>query len=183
MASLLNDPREFERAYDDHGRSVYAAALRILGSPAQAQDVTQDVFLRLWRKPEAFDARRGGLGPYLRLMARSRALDVWREGQASGRMTDRMVLASIDPEPVDAPAPEAERNEDRAGVRAALRQLPHAQREALVLAYWGGLAADPLAAALDRPRRGRIRGCCRGSDARRGLARPAPWPRARQLTP
>jgi len=145
MPATLTDPREFERAYDDHGRSVYAAALRILGSPALAQDVTQDVFLRLWRKPESFDARRGGLGPYLRLMARSRALDLWREGQAAGRMTDRMVFAAIEPEPVDAPAPEAERNEDRAGVRAALRRLPHAQREALVLAYWGGLTADEIA--------------------------------------
>ena len=112
MSVTLSHPRDFERAYDEHGRSVYAAALRILGSPAQAQDVTQDVFLRLWRKPESFDARRGGLGPYLRLMARSRALDLWREGQAAGRMTDRMVLAAIEPEPVDAPAPEAERNED-----------------------------------------------------------------------
>ena len=145
MPVTLTDPREFERAYDEHGRSVYAAALRILGSPAQAQDVTQDVFLRLWRKPESFDARRGGLGPYLRLMARSRALDLWREGQAAGRMTDRMVFAAIEPEPVDAPAPEAERNEDRAGVRAALRRLPHAQREALVLAYWGGMTADEIA--------------------------------------
>ena len=145
MPVTLTDPREFERAYDEHGRSVYAAALRILGSPAQAQDVTQDVFLRLWRKPESFDARRGGLGPYLRLMARSRALDLWREGQAAGRMTDRMVFAAIEPEPVDAPAPEAERNEDRAGVRAALRRLPHAQREALVLAYWGGMTAEQIA--------------------------------------
>jgi RNA polymerase sigma-70 factor, ECF subfamily len=145
MPVTLTDPREFERAYDEHGRSVYAAALRILGSPAQAQDVTQDVFLRLWRKPESFDARRGGLGPYLRLMARSRALDLWREGQAAGRMTDRMVFAAIEPEPVDAPAPETERNEDRAGVRAALRRLPHAQREALVLAYWGGMTADEIA--------------------------------------
>ena len=145
MPVTLTNPREFERAYDEHGRSVYAAALRILGSPAQAQDVTQDVFLRLWCKPESFDARRGGLGPYLRLMARSRALDLWREGQAAGRMTDRMVFAAIEPEPVDAPAPEAERNEDRAGVRAALRRLPQAQREALVLAYWGGLTADEIA--------------------------------------
>ena len=145
MPATLTEPREFERAYEDHGRSVYAAALRILGSPALAQDVTQDVFLRLWRKPESFDARRGGLGPYLRLMARSRALDLWREGQAAGRMTDRMVFAAIEPEPVDAPAPEAERNEDRASVRAALRRLPPVQREALVLAYWGGLTADEIA--------------------------------------
>src|SRR5215218_7591190 len=120
MASLLNDPREFERAYDEHGRSVYAAAMRILGNPAQAQDVTQDVFLRLWRRPGAFDARRGDLGPYLRLMARSRALDVWREGQAAGRASDRLkvVVSGEEGRVDDTPAPSAERDEERATVRA-----------------------------------------------------------------
>ena len=56
-------PRPSASLYDEHGRGVYAAALRILGDPAQAQDVMQDVFLKLWRKPEKFDARRGQLGP------------------------------------------------------------------------------------------------------------------------
>ena len=46
---------------------------RVLGNAAQAQDVVQDVFLRVWRNPQKFDARRGELGSYLRLMARSRA--------------------------------------------------------------------------------------------------------------
>ena len=76
---------DFEAAYETHHRSVHAAALRVLGDPAQAQDVVQDVFLKLWRKPERFDARRGDLGPYLRLMARSRALDLWRERDAASR--------------------------------------------------------------------------------------------------
>src|SRR5918998_81948 len=92
MTAGLDDPHEFERAYDEHARSVYGAALRILGNSAQAQDVTQDVFLKLWRDPDRFDARRGELGSYLRLMARSRALDLYREGQAAGRARDRLEL-------------------------------------------------------------------------------------------
>src|ERR687893_997005 len=92
MALDLSDPVQFQQAYDEHGRGVYAAALRILGNPAQAQDVAQDVFLRVWRRPRSFDERRGELGAYLRLMARSRALDLWREGQAAGRMSDRLKL-------------------------------------------------------------------------------------------
>ena len=63
MLPALNDPKRFSAVYDEHHRGVYAAALRILGDPALAQDVVQDVFLRLWRRPEAFDARRGQLGP------------------------------------------------------------------------------------------------------------------------
>jgi RNA polymerase sigma-70 factor (ECF subfamily) len=154
MTAALDDPQEFERAYDEHGRSVYAAALRILGNSAQAQDVTQDVFLRLWRRPGRFDARRGDLGAYLRLMARSRALDLWREGQAAGRMSDRLkVVVEVHEEaPVDGtPGPAAERGEARAAMRAALERLPLAQREALVLAYWGGLTADEIARRAQVP--------------------------------
>ena len=86
----LRDPQTFRRVFAEHERGVYAAAFRILGDAAQAQDVVQDVFLRLWRRPGSFDPDRGELGSYLRLMARSRALDLWREGQAAGRAADRL---------------------------------------------------------------------------------------------
>ena len=86
----LAHPDAFARVYDDHHRAVFAAAYRIVGNVAQAEDVAQDVFLRLWRRPERFDAARGELGSYLRLMARSRALDVYRESQALGRASDRL---------------------------------------------------------------------------------------------
>src|ERR687890_2150426 len=111
MALDLSDPSQFRQAYDEHSRGVYAAALRILGNSTQAQDVVQDVFLRVWRRPRAFDARRGELGSYLRLMARSRALDLWREGQAAGRASDRLkVVVGMSEGRVDeAPAPSAER--------------------------------------------------------------------------
>jgi RNA polymerase sigma-70 factor, ECF subfamily len=147
MSANLCDPQRFSAVYDEHHRGVYAAALRIVGNPAQAQDVVQDVFLRLWRRPEAFDAKRGQLGPYLRLMARSRALDLWREGQAAGRASDRLklVTAEDDGRPDDRPDARLERDEGRGAVREALRRLPAAQREALVLAYWGGLTADQIA--------------------------------------
>jgi len=147
MVPDLRDPHVFEQVYDEHARAVYAAAYRISGSAAQAQDVVQDVFLRLWRRPEAFDARRGELGAYLRLMARSRALDLWREGQAAGRAGDRLklVVAEEEGRVDERPAAAAERDDERSQVRDALRRLPAAQREALVLAYWGGLTADQIA--------------------------------------
>src|SRR5213080_2927985 len=146
-AADLADPRTFSRIYDEHARAVYGTALRILGNSAQAQDVTQDVFLKLWRRPRRFDPQRGELGSYLRLMARSRALDVYREGQAAGRASDRMrlVVSREEGRVDDRPAPAAEREDERADLRAALAQLPDVQREALVLAYWGGLTADEIA--------------------------------------
>jgi RNA polymerase sigma-70 factor (ECF subfamily) len=143
----LTDQAAFARIYDEHASSVYGAALRVLGNPATAQDVAQDVFLRLWRSPGKFDARRGDLGAYLRLMARSRALDLWRTGQAAGRATDRMKIAAglDEPRAEEQPAVHAEHDERRRALRAALGTLPEAQREAVVLAYWGGLTADEIA--------------------------------------
>lgn len=143
----LDDPTTFARVYDEHHRGVYGAAYRILSDVAQAQDVAQDVFLRVWRNPTKFDAKRGELGSYLRLMARSRALDLWREGQAAGRASDRLklVVAKEEPRVEDRPARMAEREDERSAVREALRALPDPQREAVVLAYWGGLTADQIA--------------------------------------
>src|SRR4051812_45069428 len=153
MALDLSDPMQFQQAYDEHSRGVYSAALRILGNSAQAQDVVQDVFLRVWRRPRAFDARRGELGSYLRLMARSRALDLWREGQAAGRASDRLkVVVEHAEERVDErPGPAVERDASREAVREALRRLPESQREALVLAYWGGMTADQIARRAEVP--------------------------------
>jgi RNA polymerase sigma-70 factor, ECF subfamily len=142
----LTDPAVFARVYDEHHRGVYAAAHRILGNAPQAQDVVQDVFLRLWRNPHKFDGRRGEVGSYLRLMARSRALDVWREGQAAGRATDRLklVVGQEDARVEDRPAAMVEREGDRRAVRGAVAALPDPQREAVVLAYWGGLTAEEI---------------------------------------
>src|SRR4051794_24767285 len=86
----LTDPSAFARVYDEHSPGVYRAAYGIVRDATMAQDVTQDVFLRLWRRPRTFDSGRGEIGSYLRLMARSRALDLWREGQAARRGGGRL---------------------------------------------------------------------------------------------
>jgi RNA polymerase sigma-70 factor (ECF subfamily) len=147
VAVDLRDSQSFRCAFDEHHRAVYAAAFRIVNDASQAQDVVQDVFLRLWRRPDSFDASRGDLGTYLRLLGRSRALDLWREGQVRGRASDRLkvVTGTEEPRVDDHPAILAERDHERAEVREALGKLPEAQREAIVLAYWGGLTADQIA--------------------------------------
>ena len=150
----LTDPAAFARTYDEHSRTVYTTAYRVLHDATLAQDVVQDVFLRLWRRPEAFNAERGSLATYLRLMARSRAVDVWREQQASGRAGDRLkaeveIVADFNDDA--RPAVEAERADDAAVVRDAVSTLPQPQREAVVLAYWGGLTAEEIASRMGIP--------------------------------
>jgi RNA polymerase sigma-70 factor (ECF subfamily) len=141
----------------------------VLGDPGRAQDVVQDVFLRLWRRPEAFDVRRGALGPFLRVMARSRALDMRREHCATERIADRLrgERAEAAPDPRLAP--------EREDLRLALRTLPDGQREAVVLTYWAGLTAEevarhagvPLGTAKSRVRLGvrRLRADYRAAEA------------------
>ncbi|MGZ4278856.1 MAG: sigma-70 family RNA polymerase sigma factor [Solirubrobacteraceae bacterium] len=143
----LSDPATFARVYDEHVRGVRGAAYRILNDHSRAQDVAQDVFMRVWRAPHKFDARRGELGSYLRLMARSRAVDVWRETQALGRAGDRLkaVVAHEPPPRGQRPDEVAIEGADRSAVRDALARLPRPQREAIVMAYWGGLTADEIA--------------------------------------
>ena len=150
----LSDPTTFARAYDAHRRSVHAAAYRVLGDHGQAQDVVQDVFLRVWRNPTRFDARRGELGGYLRLMARSRAVDLWREGQAAGRAGERLRVVERDEAPRrDDRRPDhlALETDERRLLRDAVRRLPDPQREALVLAYWGGMTAEQIACRAGVP--------------------------------
>ena len=119
----------------------------VLNDHARAQDVVQDVFLRLWRRPDAFDGRRGALGPYLRLMARSRALDLWRETEARRRVSDRLSL-TIETGHARSDARLAPERHD---LRAALRTLPDGQREAVVLTDGGGLTAEEVARHADVP--------------------------------
>jgi RNA polymerase sigma-70 factor (ECF subfamily) len=143
----------FADLYASHRPGVYATALRVLGRPAEAEDVTQEVFVRFWRSPDRFDPRRGELGSYLRLMARSRSLDLLRHEQADGRARDRLKAVSGRDEAPHAERPPevAERDERRVVLRDALRKLPVEQREALVLAYWGGMSAREVAAAAGVP--------------------------------
>lgn len=150
----LGDPNTFDSIYREHRRAVFLTALRITKDPVAADDVTHDVFVRLWRRPGRFDQSRGDLGPYLRLMARSRALDLWRERQAAGRAQDRLVQQydAFEPtSPVEDPEQSAVAAERAAVVRRALQELPEAQREAVVLAYWGGLTAEEISRRVDVP--------------------------------
>ena len=128
----ISDPTIYSTIYQQHRRGVFAAAFRILGNEAQA---------------ESFDSKRGELGSYLRLMARSRALDLWREGQAAGRASDRLkgVVAVGAAQGGERPDQIVERGEATDSVVGALRTLPENQREAVVLAYWGGLTAEEVA--------------------------------------
>lgn len=132
----LGDPREFELAYRTHARRVAAAARRVLGDPVAAEDVAQEVFMRLWERPQLYDAARGSLAAFLSVMARSRALDRHRaesaHERARGRLADVEALRPVEEEPASA---RLERSAERERLQHALLMLPKAQRETVALVY------------------------------------------------
>src|SRR4051812_45063149 len=142
----LTDPRQFEQAYRDHSSRVRAAAQRVLHDVAAAEDVTQEVFIRLWQRPQLFDPRRGSLAALLSVMARSRALDRLRADGARDRARDRLGHAeALGPVADDGPAAVVERRERDAELRRALMRLPAAQRETIELAYGRELGSAEVA--------------------------------------
>ena len=143
----LRDPATFSRVYDRHAPDVERIAARILGDAVQAQDVTHDVFLRLWLNPDAYDPARADVGAYLRVLARSRALDALRGRRAASRAGDRLRdAAEHSPRDVaELPGTAAEVGDLRRELGRALRTLPDPQREAVVLAYWGDLPDHQVA--------------------------------------
>ena len=153
---------DFDTIYRLHSRAVHASALAVLRDPGRAEDVTQEVFLRLWCDPARFDPTRGPLGPYLRLMARSRALDLWRSERSGERARDRAGLLREREEAPDDERPDvaAQHDAERVTLVRALRRLPAAQAEAIFLRYFGGLGVAEIAERAGVPvgtAKGRIR--------------------------
>ena len=145
------DAGALEALYERYGRPAYSLARRILTEETLAQDVVQEVFLSLWRDAHRFDAGRGTVATYLLSMTHHRAVDVVRreENLRRWRTSDEGLELKADPKV--RVEDEVLTSERRAEVRAALQELPAAQREALLLAYFGGYTQREVAALVGVP--------------------------------
>jgi RNA polymerase sigma-70 factor (ECF subfamily) len=136
-------------AYRRHAGAVYALARRLLGEPALAEEVVQEVFLRLWNAPDKFDPERGALRSYLLAQTHGRSVDLLRADSSRRRREERDLRrtaeAGYDLEHEVADLAVAER------VREALATLPEGERQAIALAYFGGHTYREVAALLDQP--------------------------------
>jgi RNA polymerase sigma-70 factor (ECF subfamily) len=134
--------------YFEHGPAVHEVARRICG-PRLAEEVTQDVFLHLWRHGELYDPQRGTMRTFLLTMARSRAIDVRRTESARRVREDRTgeVPSDVTPSVEDVIV----ENETAARVWAALGLLPVREREAIAVAYYGHHSYQETAAILGQP--------------------------------
>ena len=152
MEKNLNTPAGFDHSYEELYPLAVATAQRVLRDQAAAEDVAQDVFIALWRKPQAYDAKRGSLRSYVTLMARSRALDRWRTRQAREAAVDRSTVDQRMRHQDEESAAEPVLRRDRSRlILHALDSLPGEQREAVLLAFGRGLTAQEIARAVGVP--------------------------------
>ncbi|HEX8646407.1 MAG TPA: RNA polymerase sigma factor [Thermoleophilaceae bacterium] len=138
-------------AYEQHAESVRRAAYAVVRDADLAEDVTQDVFLAMFVRPERFDPGRGTFEGLLRVMAKSRALDAARRASAAQRARDRLraePVADSSADPVDSLLATTRGRE----LRRAVAQLPPDQRASISLAYWGDMTADQVATLHRVPR-------------------------------
>jgi RNA polymerase sigma-70 factor (ECF subfamily) len=137
--------------YDAHAPRAMAIAVRILRSPAEAEDVVQEAFLELWRRSAQFDGGRGSAIGWIVTIARSRAIDRLRAAQTAGRYLGRApAKQDLVNTPVPSPVDLANERREEARVATALAALPAEQREAIELAYFDGLSQSEIAIKTGR---------------------------------
>jgi RNA polymerase sigma-70 factor (ECF subfamily) len=135
--------------YRRHAGSVLALAHRVLSTRATAEEVVQEVFLRLWNTPEKFDPERGSLRSFLLAQAHGRAVDVVRSDTSRRRREERDVRQQaeagydIDNEVWDLAVADQ--------VKEAMSALPDEERNAIALAYFGGRTYREVAVVLGAP--------------------------------
>jgi len=139
------DQPAMSELYDRYGRVVYAVALRVLQDTSAAEDVLQDIFLQLWRNPDAFDASRGSLAAWLAVISRHRAIDRLRKRKPEVDIEECVIAGGPDL------GDEVERNLVIEKVRSVLAEMNPDQRQALELAYFQGLTHTEIAEKTGEP--------------------------------
>jgi RNA polymerase sigma-70 factor, ECF subfamily len=155
LISLITQSREeaLAQLYDRYNRLIFSLALAIVNDRATAEEITLDVFMRVWQKADSYRSDQAKVSTWLTHIARHHAIDVLR------RRSVRPDQYAVDWEdaipdhvsPEHNPQEFAELSQQRERVQAALAQLPADQRQALTLAYFNGYTQRQIAQVLKQP--------------------------------
>jgi RNA polymerase sigma-70 factor (ECF subfamily) len=149
-ASARGDELAFARLYDQTSARVYGMVLRVIRDAAQSAEVTQDIYLELWRQSARFDRTKSALVPWLLMIAHRRAVDRVRSAQSSVVRDNRYAELNTE-RPYDNVSEQVETSLEAQRVRKVMNDLTEAQREAVSLAYFGGYTHSEVAELLHIP--------------------------------
>ena len=142
------DQSAFAELYDALSPLVYGVVLKVVRDPSHAEEVSQEVFVELWRLAARFDGTKGSAKSWAATLAHRRAIDRVRSEQASRTRQDRDANQAVQVDH-DVVVAEVESTFEQLRVRRALGQLSELQREAVELAYFGGHTYREVAVLLD----------------------------------
>jgi RNA polymerase sigma-70 factor, ECF subfamily len=145
------EARAFELLYDRHGRAAFSLAYRMVGNRVNAEDITQEAFLSIWRSRLRYDPARGSVRTWVLGIVHNRAIDGLRRSLVHDRRRETMEGVEERHEARERTDVEAARREEARGVRSALSTLPEEQRRTIELAYFGGFTHSQIAEMLGEP--------------------------------
>ena len=147
------DENALGELYDRYSRLVYSVALNTLSDPLLAEEVTQDVFERVWGKANTYHADLGRITTWLTSIARHRSIDLYRQHRTSKEniQVDWQEFEAIDLPDGQNIEWEAELKQRQQRIRWAMAQLPKEQRQALGMAFFQGFSHPEIAASLGEP--------------------------------
>lgn len=156
LITLVTQGDQFalEALYERYSRAVYSFALRIVGDPSIAEELLQEVFVRVWQQGGSFRSSRGTLITWLLSITHNMSIDEVRRRnrrpQKAESAEPEMLLAALPDERMDVEG-EAWLSSLRDTIQQALQQLPANQREVIELAYFQGLTQREIAETLGEP--------------------------------
>ncbi|MHB8508797.1 MAG: sigma-70 family RNA polymerase sigma factor [Candidatus Dormibacteria bacterium] len=151
QALAERNPAGLERLYDRYAGLCIGLSLKMLGDSARAEDVVQEVFLTIWRRPERFNPERGSFRTWLLTLVRNRSIDSLR-GRARREGGEVPLAPTLrDETSRNDPWPALALSLERDAVREALASLPAEQRQAVELAHFGGYTHTEIATNLGVP--------------------------------
>jgi len=150
LARVASGDRDaFAALYDRFSKPLFSFALRIVGNPADAEDVLQEVFVQLWEKAGQFDPSQGKPFTWSVTMTRNKAIDRLRSSQRRNRLVEEATLA--DPASDVVETGKAIGTDEATRIRTAVNTLPADQRQAIEMAFFGGLTHHQIAEKIREP--------------------------------
>ena len=150
LATARGDQRAFSDFYDRTAPRVLGLVRRLVIDAAQSEEVTQEVFLEAWQSAARFDPNKGRALTWILTMAHRRAVDRIRASQSAHDRDTAIGIRDL-PTDFDVVAETVEVRVEHERVEVAMTRLSDAQRQAIGLAYYGGLSQSEIAAELGIP--------------------------------